>query len=134
MFRLARVLGIAFALALVSSIHVGTVDGASAPQGKSIVIRPIFGQEDCPVQLVYAKSSKDYLFEQLGIRNNSPNKVTAITFGVVLRMNDNMQAKPLFIAGRSIPTDLGPGEDRDNTHQYECYDQDPSSHDLLHYG
>ena len=113
MFRSTRIPGIALMLALAGSMGVGTVHAAISPHGKSIVTRPIFSQEDCPVQLVYAKSSVRYLFEQVGIRNNSPSKVTAITFGVVLRMNDNMQAKPLFIAGRSIPTDLDPGQSRD---------------------
>jgi hypothetical protein len=100
------------AFATLAALAPGASPAAPAPQ-RPVEILAAFGQQGCPVSITLARSTGEYLFQDVGLRNPSPNAVTSVTFGVVLRVLGNSTAKPVYFRTLTIPTSMKPGDSRD---------------------
>ncbi len=71
-------------------------------------------QVDSPVEIMSAKSTHDFIYESVGIRNSGARRITAVKFGVLVysETSDGSRVEPTLLESGLIRTDIRPGESR----------------------
>jgi hypothetical protein len=68
-------------------------------------------QENAPLDITSALSSREFLYQDLGVRNTSQYRITSVTFGIAIYPSTTAAATPIIRRGQPIATDLEPGQD-----------------------
>lgn len=99
------------ALALLSAVALR--DGLAQQSGPraSVVLELAVGQ-NAPITIASATSTREYVFERASVKNNSEDTVSSVTFGALLHPPVRSEVAPGLLSGRSIPTAIGPGQER----------------------
>ena len=69
-------------------------------------------QGGAPVKIVAAKSTLEYLYEQITLKNASANTVASVSFGVLLYPEGLTNSNPTLVRAPAIRTQIKPGEER----------------------
>jgi hypothetical protein len=75
-------------------------------------------REHGPISIVSVTSTREYMFERVIVKNMSEQHVSSVTFGVLLYPAGQPKPTPELVSGRSVPTTIGPGQER----MIELYD------------
>lgn len=68
-------------------------------------------QSGSPLELISATSTREYMFEEVRVKNVSDKDVVAVGFSAMLHFN-NPKMKSILLEGRPVPTHLKPQEER----------------------
>jgi hypothetical protein len=78
---------------------------------RSIGLRMAVKQAGCPLMIQSAKSTTEFLFEEIKLKNVSAKTVVGVTFGIAYHSITTIDKFLLPVQTKSYPTRIGPGDE-----------------------
>ena len=105
---------VSYSVGLRSSIEENRLasnqEGDSFPSGSVFVFA--LDQPGVPLEIDSVKSTEQYAYEEVKVKNLSDRTTTSVVFGILFSEVGNNPAKPVLLKSQPIPVTLTPGEGR----------------------